>query len=908
MELLHHGITRLSIEGDVEAGQVYVGRAQQLLQTLLERLRVGGLHSGAAALRLDDNAYAYARVAGSINAVRIVVGPRASSRREQPTVATGVPDFVSGVVTNGRLRTVSDPLTGAPVTHIVAFYPTSQTAQTHLDLTAHEPHGMERLAVRPHASHPEWEAPENSSQEFSQYVRCRATLYSGRMKRLVQALMGFGRQPPNTTMPGVLIPTEGGPVAANRTRSIYARVFRQLAEEAGQEPAPTDYEREVVAAGLQIRYDYRWMRTHGIHVADDGQLWLIEVSMTRGVLAMPLPVHELTRRPPPPKLGEDPKPWRFREALEAIQIETGDPDNPFVTVRDEDGIRVLEEFGGFPTGESLPDGEALESAIRAGEVLRLMTAEELDPFYRHSFYSSALGWAFSESGREAHNTGYRFEDSEIGYQIGVHYAIQLSIGASSRRDPAAGTAAVLERVNSAANVDGALLPILRRKALRLSEEQASELLRQNYNDADFIAALDALTVQPIATGAASLRLQREGYLVNPGKAPFQQIKFYEPLMGFLLSHDFHPANGDDIPPARRCDTTMHVFFAGEELKWVRYFFDPQQAPTQVEDDSELCMYQGAWTRVAENGPREVTRGFYTSDFDDRALLGGSRTTTHWKGEYVGPTEIRVTDDPVDARRNYADRFHTFIMRTETITESGQAVLTGIAVPQGMREAYYMAHMDYAESYSRTVSYQYRTLADPWHAEGWRCFISTAGFAMWPTDMKECPPGCDTRYNQMGFQGVEGYFAMQPRVARYIRYEPTQCSDIVDRGPWVQKCDNLDAMRYRIELPDLPATQNENIPRKARLTVRLVMGIEPYSLTTRIADFANAGWAYPRWFQKSPDDFGFVDLISAGGNAFGDSIAAAVDRDLNMVLPPQLIGFPTYEGVMDGSNACFIGVV
>lgn len=903
MDRQHHGVARVSIEGDIEAGQAYVPQARHLLQTLLERLRVGDLASGAVALRLDDTAYAYARVAGSINAVRIVVGDRIG-RLSEEELAIGPPDFVSGVATKTTIKERPDPKTGKQVRYLERFYPTARCANTHADLIADRPQAMQRLAVEPHISFPELRAAADSVFIFSQYQLLKPSMYSGAMKRVVQALMGFGRQLPLKSKGAPEKPDGDDPLNTSRTASIYAKaIYSGLTQDqiaAERRRKPTKYEREVARDGLQIRYDYRFMRTHGVHTGPDGRKWLLEISMTRGVLAMPLPLHPLTT---PRPTTASPDNWPFRDALEELEVPTGDPLNPTKIVRDDDGLRLLEEFGGFPTGESFPvDRATLDVMIRAGYVLELRKASELSGFYgTYSYYSSALGWAFNDKGTEAHNTGYTFGGD--GVQRGAHYAINLMIGALNNQPPAEGASGAADRARSAAAKSDKYrdaADALVSKALRLSRAQALNLSRISDDD-EFLAELDALSVPPLATGSAIMRQIREGALYNPGKNPLQQIKFHEPLLGFLVSHDFTPeAQGRNLRP--ECDTCMHVFFSGDDFKWVRYFVTGKSAETRVEDSFEECNYVGSWSRETITGPIQVQRGYYTSDRDDRREVGGGRSLVRAQGKYLGVSSVVVSDDLSDIRRNYVNRVHRFSYRQETELFSGEIVVTAIAVPAFTREAYYIATLDYTESYSQTITHSYKHLLDPHYAEGWRCIISTAGFAFWPADMAACPPGCDTRMNFPGYTGS----GVNPRVARYINYEPYPCSDFADKGPWIQKCDNIDRMAFSVPAPPLPPNTSKNESRKATLTVTLVIGGEPNNrqVVNKVVPASN--FTFPKWFQKSPDDFGNTQSLEATFNALGDAAAAVYDVEINRIVPPEIYGAPNYTDMTPGST--YIGVV
>jgi hypothetical protein len=164
--------------------------------------------------------------------------------------------------------------------------------------------------------------------------------YSGTMKKVVQAVMGLGTY------------RDGTP----------------------------DYLTGVATASTQTatnQYGPGWTQTHGIYKAGTKNHWLVEVSQSRGVLAMPLPLVPSTTTP------------RFR----AFLLSRGDTDS----------LKVFDEFGGIPSGKTISlTGTPLEQAITAGKVLRLLTASALGAFYTGRVsLSPDLGWAFSTSGASA---------------------------------------------------------------------------------------------------------------------------------------------------------------------------------------------------------------------------------------------------------------------------------------------------------------------------------------------------------------------------------------------------------------------------------------------------------------------------------------------------------------------------
>ena len=112
----------------------------------------------------------------------------------------------------------------------------------------------------------------------------------------------------------------------------------------------------------QVRYDYRFIRTHGIFrsTAKGKQAdWLIEISQKSGVMAMRLPVCRM-------------------------------------------GIPKENTLGYVPQGDSFPENDAkLAEAIKSGKVKVLMPASALTPVYSKTAFSPVYGWAFDYTGGQA---------------------------------------------------------------------------------------------------------------------------------------------------------------------------------------------------------------------------------------------------------------------------------------------------------------------------------------------------------------------------------------------------------------------------------------------------------------------------------------------------------------------------
>lgn len=158
---------------------------------------------------------------------------------------------------------------------------------------------------------------------------------------------------------------------------------------------------------MKNNYTATHASTYGVYKAGVRRWWLVEISATRGILAMPLPIIGITRSK------------SYRENLRQLG--------------DTGGLAICEEFGGLPSGETFPTGTDLTTAITNGKVLRIATATDLEPYYKstineaHTYWHS---WAFSESGREAHNVRYVYKkrSGDPKYSIGAqHWGISITL-------------------------------------------------------------------------------------------------------------------------------------------------------------------------------------------------------------------------------------------------------------------------------------------------------------------------------------------------------------------------------------------------------------------------------------------------------------------------------------------------
>lgn len=226
----------------------------------------------------------------------------------------------------------------------------------------------------------------------AQSGRIASSMYSGLMKKVVQVIQGYG-------------------MLKTRTKNALRD-----------------------AVGVQLKYDWRWSRCHGIVVGAGGVLWLVEISCMHGVVAMPLPLFENTKK--------------------------GTPLHGVLSKSPQDVLRnAVGVFGGLPSGAGFPpvtvdprvlhqnpNAKNMAQSIASGDVLQLVTPAGMSGYFDGISYSNWLGWSFSDSGHEAHNTCADWDGN------GRHYKITFTIGAVNKNravdEPIAVASASLALVSS----------------------------------------------------------------------------------------------------------------------------------------------------------------------------------------------------------------------------------------------------------------------------------------------------------------------------------------------------------------------------------------------------------------------------------------------------------------------------
>jgi hypothetical protein len=914
--MLNPGIAGISFEGDHAEGLKYVRAAKIELERLQQYMKAGGIEISRKYVTLSDTVTLFVHVGMNVNRIHIIA--ETSKKPTKPTnfVFIEEPDFLSGFVSSeGKIRPLDELHLQTMV--LQNFVPTASCAKiqnSHSKITGAKKlrAGVEdrnkRLAILQSRIFAELQTPgEITAYEYSQYTKLRPSMYSGKMRAAVQLVMGYGKQNKHSIYR----------TATSEDDKINRKIITDKAY------LPTDYQKRISKDGVNVLYDYRWNRTHGIYTTAAGTKWLVEISIQRGVLAMPLPVFDKTATAD------------FKKKLTGgLKGADGKP------IKDDDGLTVLNEFGGFPSGEILPIGPAkavgtdltygktpLDAAVACGLVVQLLSPSALTEFYQNSPYSSSMGWAFSASGKLANNTAYSYAPNGIMY--GVHYGITLNIIESSIGLNALGTARLpTDITENAEKIRGQILAILKASIVREfkayaqkdppKEDELAAMLDVILRRLRFVSAkklkelLDALhflkateTISlygsfltriaqiPIASSAsATVAKLNQGNIYNGAKRNGPQIKFPEPYVGYLVSVDARltePDQGVAKPDTSmiRCDTIMHVFYRGEKLCYLKYYRGPAGSGEDggvIEDETPDCPYIGQWNYSSKQ-TRQITVGFYSNEIDRRVETYTDETNTKFTGKDLGYYHVFISDNLADIRIGVIGRSKLFSVKSVGTRKIGIQLNAGVAIPFYDREAYYYATERKDGSSYTTTTQNYYSVSDPNYGNYRRSIVSTAGFPFnW-----QCGSKTDHR-----------------RKIESLGREETPCGDLADSGPWLTICQDVEHISYYIRPPPNYNTASPTTYNKRTYEVTLVCSrLDAPLLVTHKESAGADSPPISKFFLDSPDkDYGFTYTIFSETNCLGEAEILIANTDMEAG-ETKVVGtaetellktFPTFIGV------------
>ncbi|HHK4509441.1 TPA: hypothetical protein ACQTYN_006784, partial [Pseudomonas aeruginosa] len=334
--------------------------------------RVADLPSGRQAVAIDM---------GGVFRILVLEQHELPQFRFDGVAQTNIPMLFSGVITRAQVLTdgqgVGIRLTEQARRRLVAYDP--KAALPPKDVA------LQRFVIKYEPRFQYFEPREQGIYTFTQYVKQRPTWYSGAMAEVMQVAGGYGRQ----------VMAELPEDDLERARMLIPeRYMHRIRQEVGNVrlPAYTGFPDEQG----QFKCDYLASRCNAVAFDAGNSPWLLQIN-ARGVYAMPLPVVPATTT----------------EAFRDYVLDVGD----------DELLKLLDRFGGMPTGEGFPQPEQeFEAWRRAGVIVKVCDTAD---FYNFEAMYAACGWAVNSRGTEGFNTCWTYDDAGL---MQVHaYKMSLSL-------------------------------------------------------------------------------------------------------------------------------------------------------------------------------------------------------------------------------------------------------------------------------------------------------------------------------------------------------------------------------------------------------------------------------------------------------------------------------------------------
>ncbi|WP_431106599.1 hypothetical protein [Variovorax paradoxus] len=570
---------------------------------------------------------------------------------------------------------------------------------------------------------------------FTQFTKLRPTWFSGAMAEVMQVAGGYGRQAMAD------LPEDDIERARMRVPERYMREIRR--QVAGVRlPGYTGFpDREG-----QFQCGYLHSKGNAVSFDTDGSPWLLQLN-ARGVFAMPLPLVPATTTA------------AFREYIEEVG--------------DAELLKLLDRFGGMPTGETFPEEEKdFEAWRRAGVFIKVCDCAD---FYDHQAFYAASGWSLNSRGTEGFNTCWDHDGSGL---LRAHaYKLKLRLGAVADggrlkatwqfEDPAdaARAHAYLDRVFQTLR-DGTHRS--RAIAYKIRRQSAAQILARaavtNGPDTDH---WDALELDAIASHQGSVSRVGTGPLYWPGKNPTSMGRLKFPELRGLGCESFVMVSEDYAGPAVRCDTIVFGCYVDDELQVVKYFYDERKFQESEQSTFEKYMIVGQWEKTVTTGLSGLMGYFYTSAFDDRQEAPPVTTTTHITGTDMGYGQPAFATPPILYCVGSLSRARYYMHRTKVKSTSGFGIDVAACVPVFERDCILYPYTDSTSGRAESEKTEQFAMADPTSYQLW-CYDNLFHW-MGQTDNhnKGDPPSKD---------GVPVYIDT-------LVYSPTEVSDYADSGNW-----------------------------------------------------------------------------------------------------------------------------
>ncbi|WP_180176909.1 hypothetical protein [Acinetobacter sp. YH12039] len=418
---------------------------------------------------------------------------------------------------------------------------------------------------------------------ISQYDKLKASWFSGAMAEAVQVISGYGRQDMDQ------LPQD--PIEQAHFE-LPANIRERIQQELHQVRLPA-CSGKVDTEG-RILYQFMFFNTHLVSFDVKRKPWLVQIS-SNGVWVMPLPMIPAT----------------CTTAFHDYISEVGD----------QEIGKILDRFGGMPSGEGFPQGQEFDRWVRAGAIIKVCDTAD---FYQHSAYSSVTGWSCDQDGCNLINTCYDYKN---GFCYGYTYQISLNLAAAqdhgwSHERTLADLTAEQSRMISAymSNLYDLLsraeyyqtAASIKYKLRRVEVDVILSRASNAFNESE-VTFWDSYVCPPIAIHQGHIALTNQGYLFSGGT-----LKIPEPLLDGVISMYFAPRidmNSSIRVP--KVDTIVYAYYVGNSLKVIKNFHDDRKVVKEVEGTFQDEMIVGSWEQTKYIGLTGLEGEFYSTDFDHR---------------------------------------------------------------------------------------------------------------------------------------------------------------------------------------------------------------------------------------------------------------------------------------------------
>ncbi|MFG8422783.1 hypothetical protein ACEOSX_27630 [Pseudomonas aeruginosa] len=685
--------------------------------------RVADLPSGRQAVAIDM---------GGVFRILVLEQHELPQFRFDGVAQTNIPMLFSGVITRAQVLTdgqgVGIRLTEQTRRRLVAYDP--KAALPPKDVA------LQRFVIKYEPRFQYFEPPQQGIYTFTQYVKQRPTWYSGAMAEVMQVAGGYGRQrledlPENDVeRVRMLVPERYMALVREQLGNVRLPGYSGFPDEAGQ-----------------FKCEYVAFRCHGVAFDSSNSPWLLQID-GQGVYAMPLPVVPATTTD------------AFRRYVEEVG--------------DDEILRLLDRFGGMPSGEGFPPtGSEFEAWRRAGVIIKVCDAAD---FYSFNPMYTACGWAMNSRGTEGFNTCWGYDDTGL---MRVHaYKMRLSLAPAKNQgrienewqfddeEQRAKLNAYLSKVYSALSAGGARELAIMYKVRRVPVGQIlARAATESGNDLEY---WENLELPPIAQHQGHISRVASGPFYWPSKVLKSCTRLKFPELTGQGCESFPHISPDYSGGAVKCDTIVFGCYVEDQLRVIKYFYDERKFQQETTSTFEQYMIVGQWEKTETFGLSGLMGFFYTTDFDDRQEQPAVTVHTNIVGTDMGYGNPAYSTPPtlwcvggVSRSRYYMHR--TTVDTTETFTLDVAAL-----VPVFERDCMLYAYQDHTGGRSSHEETTQGAVPDPTSYQLW-CY--------------------DDIWHWMGQtrNGNRGDPPSKDGVPVYVDtlvYSPTEISDFAESGNWL----------------------------------------------------------------------------------------------------------------------------